>query len=435
MDEKNQPLFNINPLPSDNVSTVSPENAGPQPFTTFEEQSQKQESDVTPSILTVPEPVAAPAQPNSDLQNILQDHLAWINSGGKDGRRANFRSADLQGIQITNAFLAEASFRGANLNGANISGSDLRGADLSEAILGNTNLSYANLGGAFLNRADLRTAQFTGADLSGADLSGAYLAGGNLTQVNLSGATLLETDLQGVQASQAKFVGANLRGAKLANGHLTGADFSQSNCREANFSQAILDHALFQGASLRNAIVQGASLIGTDLSNAADASADNRQDSVQLEQVQQEWTKLKAEQELFSQQKILFSQREMSFQTDRQQLEQARRELKNETDNMHTLILESSAAWEQHKRHSSILRIFSIIWLVVTLLVAGGLFLFISALDLKSLNVLEVGIVIGGCLAILALFIATTIQSFKLSANIANVQSLYDHQKLTRKAF
>ena len=51
----------------------------------------------------------------SELKAILDQHRLWVESGYKQGKRANLRSANL---------------RGANLRSADLEGADLRGADL-----------------------------------------------------------------------------------------------------------------------------------------------------------------------------------------------------------------------------------------------------------------------------------------------------------------
>jgi hypothetical protein len=83
-----------------------------------------------------------------DLPTILSKHAAWWRNDPA-GKRANLRSANLSGANLS----------GADLRSANLSGANLRGADLSGA-----NLSGANLRGADLSGADLRSA--IGAELA-----------------------------------------------------------------------------------------------------------------------------------------------------------------------------------------------------------------------------------------------------------------------------
>ena len=80
-------------------------------------------------------------------------------------QRANLRGADLQ-----SADLRSADLRGANLQRADLRCADLRGADLQRADLRSANLWGADLRCANLQSADLRCANLQGANLQGADL-------------------------------------------------------------------------------------------------------------------------------------------------------------------------------------------------------------------------------------------------------------------------
>ena len=139
----------------------------------------------------------------TELNEILEQHRLWI--GGKRGKCASLRNADLRGANLT----------GADLTGANLTDAFLEGAFLEFANLWGANLSRANLRGANLTRAsledaDLRYANLTDADLTDADLTHADLTGANLTDADLTGANLLGADLGG-----AYLTGANLRDAIL----------------------------------------------------------------------------------------------------------------------------------------------------------------------------------------------------------------------------
>jgi len=94
------------------------------------------------------------------LYDILAEHLLWIESNKRYGKRANLRWANLGG----------ANLGGANLGGANLGEANLGGANLRWANLRWANLGGANLGGANLGEADLREADLGGANLGGADL-------------------------------------------------------------------------------------------------------------------------------------------------------------------------------------------------------------------------------------------------------------------------
>ena len=96
----------------------------------------------------------------SELNKILEEHKKWLETGNKEGKKADLRSADL---------------RSANLHYA-----DLRYADLSSANLSSANLHYADLRYADLRSADLSSANLRSADLRSADLRSANLSSANL---------------------------------------------------------------------------------------------------------------------------------------------------------------------------------------------------------------------------------------------------------------
>ena len=103
----------------------------------------------------------------ADLDRILEEHRRWRETDGRDGR-----FADLEGVNLDDAYL----------NGAN-----LAGANLNNAYLLGANLARADLRGADLNNAYLRYASLRGADLRGANLVGANLAAAHLYNTNVAG--------------------------------------------------------------------------------------------------------------------------------------------------------------------------------------------------------------------------------------------------------
>ena len=114
-----------------------------------------------------------------ELKTILEQHELWLNSNGKEGKRADLTDADL-----TDANLADANLTCADLTWAYLSGAKLTGANLTGAILS----------GANLTRADLSVADLRGADLTGADLTGADLINSDLEYSNLTDAIIDEKE-------------------------------------------------------------------------------------------------------------------------------------------------------------------------------------------------------------------------------------------------
>lgn len=111
-----------------------------------------------------------------ELDEIVEDHRAWVESRGEAGRKADLIGANFEGVDLMGAELPGANLLRANLKGADLLLADLRGACLIEADLSEANLVSTNLRGASLAGANLATAtglvarQLAGASLFGAEL-------------------------------------------------------------------------------------------------------------------------------------------------------------------------------------------------------------------------------------------------------------------------
>jgi uncharacterized protein YjbI with pentapeptide repeats len=188
-----------------------------------------------------------------EIQKILEEHRLWLDSDGKDGKRADFEGANLEGADLEGAYLQGAILKGAHLEKAHLGGAKLQGADLEGAYLQGAILKEAYLGGTHFEKANLEGANLERADLELAHLGGAYLRGANLEGANLDGANLVGTDLKEACLEGAHLVGAYLQGASLI---------------KANLMNAALGYADLQEANLRGADLCGASLLGADLKEA-----------------------------------------------------------------------------------------------------------------------------------------------------------------------
>ena len=166
-----------------------------------------------------------------ELEHVLDEHREWINSGGKQGRRANLERVNLVGADLHGVNLAEANLHQANLSKANLQGASLAKANLQGAVLGGANLQKASLWEC---------------DLQGARLSLANLQEANLTQANLAKANLRESNLQ-----KANLTRANLREARLSLSNLRGTILGRANLQDAMLHHAVLYEAILQEADLK----------------------------------------------------------------------------------------------------------------------------------------------------------------------------------------
>ncbi len=98
-----------------------------------------------------PDQSAAQDQPQyrevsqEELKQILAAHKKWLETKGKQGKRAYLGDANLEKADLWRANLQEADLMEANLQEANLLRADLRKANLRKANLRKANLRKANL--------------------------------------------------------------------------------------------------------------------------------------------------------------------------------------------------------------------------------------------------------------------------------------------------
>ena len=242
------------------------------------------------------------------LNKIVEEHKTWIKSNRKKGRVADFKDANLEGVNLSglnfdwvdfsnanleNAILENASFQGANfsnaiLNNANLNAATLIQANLSYANMNSTSLikaklqpaisfnaklNFANLSNANLSKAELHNAKFKYSILDNSNLQGAELPGANFKEASLHKANLYQAVLQDVKFEKADLEKADLRMADLSRAnlrkaHLQCAKLNFSDCREADLRNANLEMANLEGANLQWANLQEANLKDSILMNA-----------------------------------------------------------------------------------------------------------------------------------------------------------------------
>ncbi len=110
---------------------------------------------------------AAPAKPIDDdtLNEILDEHERWVDSGGHLGTRADFTAYNLCGRSLAKRNLAAVSFANSNLKAVDFRGTVLAACDFSDANLRAADLSHSDLRGSNLASALLDGARFERADI------------------------------------------------------------------------------------------------------------------------------------------------------------------------------------------------------------------------------------------------------------------------------
>ena len=166
------------------------------------------------------------------LSRLLAEHQKWLDTNGRQGRRANLQGAWLNRADLQNADLSSANLQGAMLMAANLEGAKL---------------TSANFRGSRLENASLKKAELWHADLQGADLSSSTLQGADLWNANLREARLWKANL-----GQARLASANLQKALFGSANLRQADLGAAKLQMASFY-----HADLQGADLWKADLEG----------------------------------------------------------------------------------------------------------------------------------------------------------------------------------
>ena len=169
--------------------------------------------------------------------------------------RANFRGALLNHVNFTQSILRDCNFTKAELKHAQMAETDCTyskfyGADMSQIITETTIFRCAGMDGVNFEEAELTEAIFEYASLCGAKFRAA-----NVCNAVFSNADLMEV----------KFHNTTLIAAKFFNAMLIRAEFCNAWLKDADFSKAKLNGADFNGATAEDAIFKQANLFGADL--------------------------------------------------------------------------------------------------------------------------------------------------------------------------
>ena len=157
--------------------------------------------------------------------------------------------ADLDSVNLSDAYLLAADLTGANLKNAELKGANLQMAQLSDANLWESTLEEAMLNEATLVRALARRAMLRKAKLQKANLRSA-----RLQEANLRNADLQKADLSESFFKEAIFIQANLQETNLMDAYLQEVDLTGADLSGAVFTRATLKNAILTEANLINAV-------------------------------------------------------------------------------------------------------------------------------------------------------------------------------------
>jgi len=223
-----------------------------------------------------------------ELREILEQHRKWVETEGKEGKRADLQGADLREARLENANLEKANLQGAQLYMTHLENANLSQARLEMAVLFGAHLQGAHLGGAHMEKADLRVA----------NLEGALVAGANLEEAHLEEAHLKKANLHGANLEDAHLVGANLQQADLQQANLHSADLSDSILEEAKIGSASLRNANLKNANLTDVVgllagqLAGSNLSGAQLPNHVNDAVHKIETLTHIEEISKKASKL-----------------------------------------------------------------------------------------------------------------------------------------------
>jgi uncharacterized protein YjbI with pentapeptide repeats len=352
---------------------------------------------------------------------VLRQHTAWLETEGKEGRRANLSGLDLSNIDFSGANLQQANLRGTILRGVNLSTALLVEADLAEADMSRVtangcnwmriNLASANLHGAILDGINLSFANALGADFSEVSMKNASLQSINLREASLRAADFTDADL-----SEAICRGADASRARFIRTIMTRADMRETFCHACDFVETVM-----QGVNFRNAEFDDTPFSYADFSVAIDIPLEYQSAGFQIEKdnIQQEKTELK-QMELAIQQKqheVLAKQSEVM-------------EMKLQMEEQRNLILSLKADENMYieglKKIRKRLKIVRLFWLFVLVALVGITGLTIASMPLDQLNVLELGVIFIVPVGVLLLILFTLGQ-------VSSALKRVDHHSMIRE--
>ena len=200
-----------------------------------------------------------------ELDSILERHALFVD-GQHNGERMQLGMHDLSYLDMAGRDLSRAELTGAVMSHCN-----LEGAKLNDAILFAADLRFCNMVGAELNHAYLR-----GAALAGADLSGAMM-----NDVDMRDGVLLRSAAEGGDMTPLVHDDANpgMEQTILKGADLTRAKVSANLIVQTDLTDCILKNASFNGANLSMSNLTGCDLEGADFTDANLATNDQMNDS------------------------------------------------------------------------------------------------------------------------------------------------------------
>jgi uncharacterized protein YjbI with pentapeptide repeats len=363
-----------------------------------------------------------------EIQAMESQHRLWLETAGRDGKRAVFRGDRFRGADFEGLFLPESTFRNTDLSASSFRGAVLDRADFTEAKLVSSDFTRASLVGAVFQRAQLTQADLSEVNAPEADFSQVEAIGGRFTSARLEQASLREMQCGETDFRNANLVQANLREASFFRARLDDVNLSYADCRGANFDSAVMNNAILTQTNFRDAALHNVIMQSADFSQAIDMPVEAQASSAQHEReaLQQEAQRLD-----LMRAEMLARERELN--QEREQLQQpVMRGIASEPQDSVAPIVKKKAVrgkvldslshltetQAMIAKSSKLFLKIGVAWLVMSLLVIALILNVVSEMDGSQINMMDLVFFLFILLSPVALCVVCVIKSMAISSRL-----------------
>lgn len=177
---------------------------------------------------------------------MVNSDLREINASAASAYEVKFHNSDLTNADLAGAFFPESIFRKAVAPEADFSACVLSEADFTSARLKGSDFTESNLEEATFNDSEI-----SGCDFSNCNISSTSFKDCSATEANFHNVEGVNSYFNNAHIPYSDFSSASLRYFKFCEATAINTDFSHSDCSNSNFSNASLTSADFTKSTLR----------------------------------------------------------------------------------------------------------------------------------------------------------------------------------------
>lgn len=349
----------------------------------------------------------------SSIQDIAQAHLLWLGSAGHQGKRANFRGADLKGQVFHGLNFSQASFRNASMHGVRFIECNLEEADFAEADISFGQFEACHLKLGNFSRTLMYQAAFVRCAMEKSVFLQAVLEATRFDAVNLREANFRETAMPGATVAHTEMQRATMRSVNAERCHFEHVRLDGVDAKEARFDYTHFAHVAWYGSTLRGASFENAECNESDISLAdeVDASA--------VAAVERTMAQLRAV-EFQNIEKLQLSLKDARHTLEqRTNILQAREKQMHEKEMRgHILATDLARGLQEMRSRGTMLRVLAAVWFTVSAALITLMVHQLFTVGLQGLNILEIVIVALGAVFLMALFYGSAVLTHRTSSNV-----------------